>query len=46
MPSMSSPSRNSCGSSFSTILTRDQSATGTSAGTGGSVLGMSNRPAT
>ena len=36
----------SCGLPSSTSFTRDQSATGTSAGTGGTVFGLSNRPAT
>jgi len=46
VPSSTSPSRANSGSPSSRMRTRDQSATGTSAGTGGSVLGMSNRPAT
>ena len=45
-PSSVLPSARSCGCPSSTMRTRDQSATGTSAGTGGSVFGRSNRPAT
>ena len=45
-PARISPSLSSCGLPSSRMRTRGQSATGTSAGTGGSVFGRSNRPAT
>ena len=46
VPTRTSPSRSSRGFPSSRMRTRDQSATGTSAGTGGSMLGTSKRPAT